>query len=198
MNYLSHLSLALICMMSLNGCISTSAIEQSQRPTQWATSVNPQNNLYKITATLYRSDQPFKADAQQLNDLNIKTIVNLRTRNQDAVEFINSNTQLIHIPIQTWAITDQNIADALWHIKQGQDKGGVLVHCYHGSDRTGLTIAMYRIIYQNWPIEDAKQEMKHGGYGFHPIWQNISAFFQPERVEKIKSLIKQKELNQPS
>jgi protein tyrosine/serine phosphatase len=46
----------------------------------------------------------------------------------------------------------------------------VLLHCYHGSDRTGASVAMYRIIFENWSIENAVQEMKYGSYGYHPIW----------------------------
>ncbi len=48
--------------------------------------------------------------------------------------------------------------------EQNQQK--VLLHCYHGSDRTGASVAMYRIIFQNWSTTDALAEMKHGGYGF--------------------------------
>ena len=62
----------------------------------------------------------------------------------------------------------------------------VLVHCYHGSDRTGATIAMYRIIFENWSIEDAAKEMKQGGYGFHIIWKNIDQLFSPENVKWIQ------------
>ena len=62
----------------------------------------------------------------------------------------------------------------------------VLVHCYHGSDRTGATIAMYRIIFENWSIEDAVKEMKQGGYGYHIIWKNIDHLFTPENVKWIQ------------
>lgn len=190
---LLRFTMGLMCLAGLQGCISTATIDQQQRPTHWASSMNQANNLYQVTPTLYRSEQPLIADIKQLDDLNIKTVVNLRTRHQDAIELANTSIRLVHIPIKTWAISDQHIADALWSIQQGQQQGGVLLHCYHGSDRTGLTIAMYRIIYQDWPIADAKQEMKHGGYGFHPIWKNIEAFFQPHRVDNIKRLISQKE-----
>ncbi|MFO8058262.1 MAG: tyrosine-protein phosphatase [bacterium] len=35
----------------------------------------------------------------------------------------------------------------------------VLIHCRGGSDRTGVMVALYRIAFQNWSIEKAKQEM---------------------------------------
>ena len=62
----------------------------------------------------------------------------------------------------------------------------VLIHCYHGSDRTGASVAMYRIIFENWSVNDALNEMKHGGYGFHPIWGNIEKLFTPENIKWIR------------
>ena len=43
-----------------------------------------------------------------------------------------------------------------------QNDQRVLLHCYHGSDRTGASVAMYRIIFENWTIDDAVKEMKQG------------------------------------
>ena len=38
------------------------------------------------------------------------------------------------------------IADVLRTIRERQKEGAVLVHCYHGADRTELVVAMYRLI----------------------------------------------------
>ncbi|MEN8190310.1 MAG: hypothetical protein ABFS19_10720 [Thermodesulfobacteriota bacterium] len=46
-------------------------------------------------------------------------------------------------------------------------KGSILVHCWYGSDRTGVTIAAYRIIFNNWSKSEALDEMINGGYGYH-------------------------------
>jgi protein tyrosine/serine phosphatase len=42
----------------------------------------------------------------------------------------------------------------------------VFIHCEHGVDRTGLVIALYRVIYQNWKPTDAKAEWVKSGHGF--------------------------------
>ena len=47
--------------------------------------------------------------------------------------------------------------------------GPVLVHCLHGSDRTGTIVAMYRIVEQGWTREAAIAEMTGGGYGYHAV-----------------------------
>ncbi|WP_298945646.1 tyrosine-protein phosphatase [uncultured Campylobacter sp.] len=31
-------------------------------------------------------------------------------------------------------------------MRERQKEGAVLVHCYHGADRTGIVVAMYRVI----------------------------------------------------
>lgn len=31
----------------------------------------------------------------------------------------------------------------------------------------------YRIIFEDWSREQAKEEMLHGGYGFHSMWDNL-------------------------
>ena len=93
----------------------------------------------------------------------------------------------MHIPIYTWAINRDDLLKAMQAIQiEKQKNHKILVHCYHGSDRTGATIAMYRIIFENWSIEDAVKEMKQGGYGYHIIWKNIENIFTPENVKWIR------------
>ncbi|WP_434779350.1 phosphatase domain-containing putative toxin [Neisseria sp. Ec49-e6-T10] len=192
---MKNIFLFLICLaFSSTSILSHAQTNNQQRPTNWATPMTHKiGNLHQITPNLYRSEQPLAEDLNILKELNIKTIVNLRSRNKDKRELSQTDLNLVHIPIRTWAIKEQQIADALWAIEQGQKQGSVLLHCYHGSDRTGLVSAMYRIIYQDWSIEQAKQEMKQGGYGFHSIWINIEDFFTPEHVNNIKMLLKEKQ-----
>ena len=57
---------------------------------------------------------------------------------------------------------------------------------------------MYRVIYQNWPIEEAKREMQQGPYGYHSIWRNIANMFTEEKVAKVReelARIRQREEN---
>ena len=43
-----------------------------------------------------------------------------------------------HIPINTWAIDRQDLLEVMQQIKIAkQNDQRVLLHCYHGSDRTG-------------------------------------------------------------
>lgn len=84
-------------------------------------------------------------------------------------------------------INEKDVIQALRLIKNR--KGSILIHCKHGSDRTGLVVAMYRIIVQGWSREEAINEMKLGGYGFHGIYKNIIRFINKADVDKISQEI---------
>jgi protein tyrosine/serine phosphatase len=71
-------------------------------------------------------------------------------------------------------------------IVTAKTKTPVFVHCFHGSDRTGTMVAMYRIFIQGWSKAEALRELKEGGYGFHPIWKNLETYLKNLDVAKIK------------
>lgn len=86
-------------------------------------------------------------------------------------------------------VTEKQLIDVLRIIQNR--KGQILVHCWHGSDRTGVTIAAYRIIFNNWSKSQAIDEMVNGGYGYHSnIYPDLVHLLKKLDVVKIK-----KELN---
>lgn len=184
------LSLMGICItsLSISGCIQHSSLAPEVRPQHWAQLINKEQNLYQISAWLYRSEQPIRQHKSELNNLNITTIISLRSRNQSQEQLGDLGFKVLHIPIHTWAIDKQHVLDTMRALKQAQlRQEKVLIHCYHGSDRTGTMVAMYRIFFENWSVEEAKKEMKLGGYGFHPIWVNIDDLFNPENIKWIET-----------
>lgn len=155
---------------------------------RWAVPVKQDANLYKVDARLYRSEQLVRDDIAQIERLSIQSIVNLRffDRNDDRQLLGERGFNLINSPLLTWHIKPKNIAETLYLIEASQQSGPVSVHCYHGADRTGLIVGRYRIIYQGWPVEAAKQEMQQGPYGYHSIWKNIDKLFNQEKVDEVK------------
>lgn len=174
------------------GCMTTPALPDEQRPQHWATSINKTHNFYQVAPQLFRSEQPNTTFISQLKQHNIQTIINLRQSNDDAKLLDAQQYNLFHIPIATWKISREDILQVMLRIRDAQQRGeNVLIHCYHGSDRTGATIAMYRILFENWTIEQATQEMKHGGYGFHAIWKNIERLFTEENIQWLREQLQQ-------
>ena len=181
------LSATLLSISLFSGCMTTDALPADKRPTQWGNLLNTKSNFYKISEMVYRSEQPNAELIPLLKENKIDIVIDLRNRNKDKTVLANQPFQQVHIPINTWAIDRNDLLAVMQTIQKAeQNNQKVLVHCYHGSDRTGGSIAMYRIIFQNWSTDDALNEMKHGGYGFHPIWRNIEALFTPENIKWIR------------
>ncbi|RLL40145.1 protein tyrosine phosphatase [Acinetobacter cumulans] len=183
----SRTILMLTLSMSVTGCMSSPSWTEQQRPKQWATVIDRKINLYQVSPWLYRSEQPSNALMPTLQHNQIHTIINLRARDADTQPFAQKNLALVHIPIHTWSISRNDLLQVMKQLQAAQAQHqNVLIHCYHGSDRTGASIAMYRIIFEGWSEADALAEMKHGGFGFHPIWINIEALFRPENIKWIR------------
>lgn len=146
-------------------------------------------NLYRVTPQFYRSAQFSKSQVTELEDLSIRTSIDLRELHSDAIDLKGSHIQQVRVRMNTWKITNQEVIAALVAIHRAEATGPVLVHCQHGADRTGLITAMYRIVYQGWTKDAALDELLHGGYGYHPVWRNIPAYIRNVNVNKIKSAV---------
>ena len=180
-------ALYLTLSLTLTACISSPSIEDEHRPDHWGYRIDDQSNFYKISDTVYRSEQPSKELIPLIHKYNIDAVINLRARNDDKVVLKDEKLNLIHIPINTWSIDREDLLKVMKEIQLAkQANKNILIHCYHGSDRTGASIAMYRIIFEQWSTQDALNEMKYGGYGFHPIWINIEKLFNPENIKWIQ------------
>lgn len=141
-------------------------------------------NLYKISADLYRSEQPGKAEFAQLSQLGIVSVLNLRERNTDKEKAKTTKLVLYHVPMEAEDIKDADVVAALKILRDCEKP--VLVHCKHGADRTGLIIAMCRIVFQNRTKEEALDELLHGGFGFHPVFKNIPQYLIKSDVDSLK------------
>lgn len=125
-------------------------------------------NLYQINDSIFRSEQPSKKGFKALEEVGVKTILNFRRLRNDNAKARDTDLELIHIPLQTKKIEEVDIIMALKAINDAQKP--VLIHCWHGSDRTGVVIAAYRIIFENWSKEDAITEFRKKEFGYHENW----------------------------
>ncbi len=143
------------------------------------------DNLYQIDEGVFRSEQPDKLDFTRLEKTGIVEVLNLRLWHSD--EKKTDKIILHRVPMRAGNIKENDVVQALKIIKNR--RGNILVHCKHGSDRTGLIVAMYRIVFQNYTKEQAIKEMTEGGFGFHKIYTNIVEYIRQADVEKIKKQI---------
>jgi len=165
----------------------------SNRPSQWAVPIQLPGvpNLHKIDDNLYRSAEPTREGMKNLKLLGIKTVINLRAFYYDTDEIRGTGLLDEELSVKPWHIEDEDVVRVLKIIRERKN-GPFLIYCQHGSDRTGVMSAMYRIVEQGWSKDEAIEEMVYGGYGFHPIWLNIIRYVKNVDIDKIKSALLKK------
>jgi tyrosine-protein phosphatase SIW14 len=119
----------------------------------------------EVSAQLYRGGQPSSEGLAFLADLGVGIIVNLRPGDhpEEEEEASRLGMRYVSIPWQCYHPNDAAIAGFLTVLRENPGKK-IFVHCELGSDRTGMSIAAYRMSAQGWSAEEAMTEMRV--YGF--------------------------------
>ena len=161
---------------------------QNTRPAEWAVPLEMKGlpNLHRVTPNLYRSAQPDATSGEALQKLGIKTVLSFRKHDKDKPLHKTPGIVFKRYPLYTWDIEEKDIL-AVLRILNDPANQPVLVHCTHGADRTGLMMASYRMIVQNWSKETAIAEMKQGEYEYHVIWKNIGRRIEKLDIEKLRA-----------
>lgn len=154
-------------------------ISPRPRPVEWATPmINVSlENCYRVSDELYRCEQPDEDDAPALRALGVKSILSLRYYSSNPPELKKAGFELLAEPMKAGKLTVDDLVAALRQFRQAPKP--MMVHCWHGSDRTGSVVAAYRIVFQNWTPAAALDELRHGGFGYHERWfPNIVTLFE--------------------
>jgi uncharacterized protein (TIGR01244 family) len=124
-------------------------------------------NFHQVDENLYRGAQPQRGGLKKLSELGIKTVINLRGESEDTrkeqAEAEAAGMRYFNIPMSGLGRpTDQQVERALALI-DARENWPVFVHCQRGADRTGVIIAVYRILRNQWTAEQAIDEAKRFG-----------------------------------
>jgi protein tyrosine/serine phosphatase len=152
-------------------------------------------NLGKVNDSLYRGAQPHAAGIQQLKNLGITTIVDLRVENPtlrdtEKREAEALGIRFVSIPVNGWSPPSNDQVAQFLSLFHDNAKEKVFVHCRFGEDRTGVFVAAYRMAYQNWPATQALSEMR--SFGFNGLWHpSMKSFVRdlPARLKSAPSLV---------
>lgn len=136
-------------------------------------------NFHKVDENLYRSGRPELSDMQRFAELGIKTILTLETYIADP-EFGDEEEyaanmvgiKMVRIPMSPLPTNRPDLEDIQTALDVMLDpaRQPVLVHCYHGSDRTGIVIGAYHIKKDGWSAEKAIEDMRKFGHGRMYYW----------------------------
>jgi hypothetical protein len=180
------LLVVLVCFAFSGG---VRAGDSTNRPASWAQPVTVAGigNCYQLTTNFYRGAQPTAEGMKHLQAMGIKTVISLRYLHSDKDVVAGTGLKSVRLKMEPWHCSED---DMVLFLKAATDTNNlpVFVHCERGSDRTGTMCAMYRIAVCGWTKEQALDEMKHGGFGFNPTWQNLVNDVEKADIGKIKRL----------
>ena len=177
-----------IYLSLLNHIISLNLL-YTQRNPLWAVPVKTQfvKNLHKIDECVYRAAQPDTEACKELEDMGVKEILSLRYWTNNKKETFGTDLMLHHVEMLASKCQWDKIVEALLIIKNRQ--GPIVIHCKHGADRTGLIVALYRMVFQDWDKETAIDELENGGYNFNTTYSNILEYIRRIDISALKSAV---------
>ncbi|MBM2804466.1 MAG: protein tyrosine phosphatase [Deltaproteobacteria bacterium] len=135
-------------------------------------------NFTKVSAALWRGAQPTAEGFRKLEAAGAKTIL----------WPLLKSTQLkyLSIPSDAW---DPEQAQLVLFLKILNDPKNwpVFVHCAEGRDRTGYSVATYRMVIENWSVDDALHEMFD--FRFNAIWFRNPTFLRKLNVAQMRERV---------
>jgi protein tyrosine/serine phosphatase len=175
--------------ITLAGCRNTTRVHSVETSSAgWAEPIDHPGlpNFHKINDDLYRGAQPSQQGLNELRALGVMTVVNVRADDRTRPLATQAHLQYEHIPMSAWGVNDEQIIRFLRLFGNDRLHTPVFVHCHHGSDRTGVLCAMYRVAVQGWSKAQAIDEMTQGGMGFHPLCENLARYVRQADVDEIR------------
>lgn len=142
-------------------------------------------NLHKVASGLYRSAQPSKEEFKILDSAGFETILSLRNRVSDKRRARTTSLTIKRYRVNAWRMDEEDVLQAL-RLIQSYEKP-LLLHCLHGSDRTGVIVAAYRMVFEGWTKERALAEFQNPKYGYHEGWfPGLTNLIRNMNVEYLK------------
>ena len=157
------------------------------RPPAWAVKLERPGlpNCFQLTTNFFRGAQPSAQGMAELKALGVRSVVNLRTFHSDKDQLSGTGLKPERIKMEPWRANDDDVVRFL-KIVTDTNSLPVFVHCQRGADRTGTMCAIYRIACCGWTKAEALKEMKEGGFGFNPTWQNLVNYLEQADIESLK------------
>lgn len=126
-------------------------------------------NKARVSDQLYRSAQPLPGQFKSIVRLGIRTIVNLRGRNDSGWYVLETEAcrkhgiELVDFPTKS---RDTPSKEMIHGAKKLFDsiRYPALMHCKSGADRAGLMGVLYRLLHEGRPVEEAMEQL-HWRYG---------------------------------
>lgn len=125
-------------------------------------------NFDRVSDEIYRGGEPSAEDLKVLFDVfGVKTILSLDGTIASQISSIVKSLGMKHIIVPISGFDSFELMKYLQNhiISILNNNQPIYIHCRHGSDRTGMAVALYRINQQGWSVDDALREAESYGFG---------------------------------
>ena len=140
------------------------------------------SNTGRLNPFLYRGNQPKTEGIDELKNLGIDTIVDLRGERHGLMMRERKHAEslgmrFVNIPGNGWSVpTDDQLVQSFSLLRE-RPRRHIFVHCWLGGDRAGVFLAAYRIAFEGWTPAEAIREMHM--FHFHGFWHPaITAYIE--------------------
>jgi protein tyrosine/serine phosphatase len=120
-------------------------------------------NFARVSDALWRCGQPSADGLRWAQQNGLKTVVNLRGLHSDDDELEGLDLRYFEISTSYGEPDADEVAQFLKIVSDPANQP-VLVHCWHGSDRTGLMVGAYRRVIDGWSAADTLAELPNFGF----------------------------------
>lgn len=143
----------------------------------------------QVDAALYRGGQPDATGFEQLKQLGIRTVINLRRNDEErrlverlGLRYVDLSAGLT--PFGLSGRIDDEVVRRFFEVVDEPGSGPVFLHCRRGADRTGAVIAMYRIARQGWTPQAAYEEARSIGmrWWHFPVKGHLESFASQQQT----------------
>lgn len=138
-------------------------------------------NVGRVAPGVYRGAEPGKDGYATLKGMGIKTVIDLRTTENEKQQVEAAGMRAIAVPMSMSREGLKAKVDRVVALMAAPANQPVFVHCRHGQDRTGIVVAAFRMKQQGWRLADAEAEMQ--SFGFNNVWINFRQFIRQYGAE---------------
>jgi protein tyrosine/serine phosphatase len=132
-------------------------------------------NFAVVSPVLSRGAQPTREGFRQLRERGIRTVVALRWLHDNDAALAGLGLNSYQLGVKQWHPENEDVVRAMKVILTPEYQP-VFVHCQAGKDRTGLVVAVYRILVDGWSVDDAIAERKM--FGAADFWKENMAYLR--------------------
>lgn len=155
------------CLMVLLGVLCLSAIGLAGEDPAMREDVDGVPNFAVVSEILSRGAQPTHDGFCALHERGIRTVVSLRWRHDDHQALAGVGLNSYRLRAKQWHPETEDVVRAMKVILTPEYQP-VFIHCQAGEDRTGLIVAVYRILVDGWSVDDAIAERR--AFGASAFW----------------------------